>query len=336
MKRSVKVKLPINLNNSDRCYFKNTCYELAPLKVYELSNVVITSIGTCLINNSIVKESIHGYRDKITIYTLLSKLNILNHKTIFPDDSDYYLMIHSPVFSYYHWLTESIPRLLMVKPQIEELTLLLPVSLKNIDYVKESLAPFSFKDIFYIPENANIKVRHLVLPQIKPYHTSYYPETVEEIRHIYTDYSNKSLNTKVKYSDILFLYDETKNKPNINNIGMLKSIMDRFKIRFINPSDCSLFSLVQLVQKAELIISVTCNIMACISFMKKGTSVLELIKPQSCEIDKPDLRFINLASNLGLNYYYLFCKSQGNKNEDYRIIIDPLKLEKSIEQILSK
>jgi capsular polysaccharide biosynthesis protein len=338
MKRLIRVKLPLNLDKKDTCAFINRNYELSPLKVFELSNVLITCEGICLINHNLVKESIHGYRDKITIYSLMSKLNVLNYKTVLLDNSNYYLLIQSPIFSYYHWLTESIPRLLTVKSRIKELTLFLPVSFRNIGFVRESLEPFSVTNIFYMPEKTNIKVNHLVLPQIKPFFTSFYPEVVNEIRDLYTEYSKRKYTNTGKTYHRLFLNDNIDNKPAIHNTNELNSLLDQYDVHQINILDYPFFEQVQLMQNAKFIISVSGDDLASISFAKKGTSILELLKAQTSEIDQPSLRYLNMASNLDLKYYYQLYTPLKNHSiySQNKIYIDLNLFEKNLKIILAK
>lgn len=174
MKRRIKIVLPSNLDRNDIYSFKIGNYNLPVLKVLELKDVIVTNDGICLSNNGLIKESVHGYRDKITIYTLKARLDLLNYSTCQMKDSNCCLIIHSPLFSYFHWFTESIPRLFLVKKELRNLSLLLPQSLRKVEFIQSSLKAFSFRSIFYIPPNTNIKLNHLILPQIKPYFTSYY------------------------------------------------------------------------------------------------------------------------------------------------------------------
>ncbi|TAL75060.1 MAG: glycosyltransferase family 61 protein [Bacteroidetes bacterium] len=332
MIRHIKVDLPLNLAKDDSCVFKNSGYDLAPLKVSELRNVIITYDGVCLSDCNLVKESIYGYRDKITIYTLTSKLDLLNHDTYQLNDSNSYLLIHSPLFSYYHWLTESIPRLLLVKSQIKDLTLLLPDSLKNVGFVQYSLKPFSFKNIVYIPKKTNMKVRHLILPQIKPYFTSYYPEVVNEVRNLYTEYlKNHPVYTKNLHGRIFLC-----NKKEVINIFDVRSLLDQYNFKYLDIQGCSFFELVQFMNKTKFIISADADNFACINFMNKGTSVLELIRKQTNDINKPDLRFLYLASNLELKYYYQFCSPlQKSSLKIYsKIKVDIKLLKKNIDLIM--
>jgi capsular polysaccharide biosynthesis protein len=336
MNRHIKVKLPVNLDITDSYVFKNIYYDLPPLKVLKLSDVIITKDGVCLKNFNILNESIYGIRDKISIYTLRSKLNLLDHDTFLMNGSNHYLLIHGPEFSYYSWLTESIPRLLMVKSRIKNLTLLLPKALKNVNFVRESLKLFSFKKTTYIPNKANLKVNLLVLPQIKPYPTLYYPKVVNDIRKLYSNYSKKNYELKKKLYEKLFLSNEVENKPEISNIKELLSLLNQYRINYLNIFTFPFYEQVQIMQNAKLIISTCGEDLACISFFKKGASILELIKTPVNEIDKPNLKYYNLASALEINYYYQFCTPMKNKQKkiNSKIKVDLNLFEKNIKLIL--
>jgi len=330
MNRLIKVTLPKNIDKKYRYEFVNLNYYLSQLQVFHLSNVLITFEGTCLINNNLVKESVYGYRDKITIFSLTARLS-LEFNTIFYHDSNHYLLVHSPIYSYYHWLTATIPRLYMVKSQIDKLILLLPVSLKNNSFIEESLAPFGINNIRYILKNTNIKVTHLVLPQIKPFFDSYYPEVVNEIREFYSNIVRKENGLKNEFKTRIFLTDKIENKHRIYNIKEVHSLLHKYDI--INILDYSFYEQIQIMQNSNLIISPSGDDLACISFMKKGTSLLELFKEQTNEIDKPNLRYLNLASCLGIKYYYQFCSTTRNNHPGNlsKINVDISLLENNIE-----
>jgi hypothetical protein len=90
------------------------------------------------------------------------------------------------------------------------------------------------------------------------------------------------------------------------------------------------------MHNAELIISAGGAELTYISFARKCTSVLELLRSQTNEIDQPSLGYLNLSSCLGLFYYYQFClplriNYSGN---NHRINVDLKLLKKNIDLIL--
>jgi hypothetical protein len=304
----VKVKLPANYSIDDACYFENRDYDIPHLKIRKLRNTIITYDGICLFDYNLLKESVHGYRDKIIISKLSSKLDLLNYDTFLLHDSNKYLLIHGPIISFYHWLTESIPRILLVKAQIKNLVLLLPISLKNDEFVRHSLMPFTFKDVFYIPRNWNIKIKQLVLPQIKPFFASYDPQTVNVVRKLYIRHSKNESTYQGEYYDRIFLC----NKEDVSNIDDFISQLHQLDFHYVNIRHYSFYDLVQIISHVKIVISSNCNDLVCINFLKKGASVLELIRKSTPDMNRTDLRYLNLASCLGLKYYYQLCQASGS------------------------
>lgn len=329
MKRRIKVKLPINLDKADICDFSNNDYEVFPLKVYKLSNVLVTREGVCLINSSPVLESIHGYRDKITISTLMAKLSLLQDKTLLLNNAFHYLLINGPLFSYFHWFTESIPRLLLVLDRIHDLVLLLPWEFKDVNFVIKSLMPFQLKKIEYIPPKTKVKVSHLVLPQLKPFSSIFYPEAVEEIRRIFIEYSGNKSGYEGLSTYIMLENSEGEKGITLSNQKMVDKVIKEYGIEKLDLLKHDFFDQVRILQNSRLVISVTSELLGSICFLKKGASMLELLMASYYEMDRFDLRFLNLSSNLGINYYYQFCtdtsSGQGFKAKSFKADISQLR-----------
>ena len=92
------------------------------------------------------------------------------------------------------------------------------------------------------------------------------------------------------------------------------------------------------MQNSKFIISAGGDDLASISFAKKGTSILELIKVQTSEIDQPSLRYLNMAPSLDLRYYYQHCSPLKNHsiNNKNKISINLELFEKNLKIILDK
>lgn len=327
----VKVKPPVNLADEDICDFSTIRYVLTPLKVYELSNVWITNSGICLINSEPVPESIHGYRDKTTINSLTVKLSILEDKSVIINDSQLYLLIHSPLFSYFHWFTESIPRLLHIRKRIPDLVLLLPEELKDVDFVPRSLLPFDVRNCFYIPQNTRIKVRHLVLPELKPFSSVFYPAVVEETRKLYIDRLAETSEPEGLSPYIMLENNKAVSWISVSNQADVDNIMKEYEIMKVDLLKYDFFDQVKIIHNSRLLISYTSEALGAVCFMKENACVFELLSASCYELDQFDQRFCNLASNLGLNYYYQFCSHHRYEKN----IMDIELLRKNLDQIFT-
>lgn len=97
-------------------------------------------------------------------------------------DNEKYLVIHSPWFSNYFWISECLPRLLMVKDKLDELTLIYPESWAKIPYVNETLDLFTDLKKIIIPDGVHLFVKNLVMPEVKPWTPIFIPEIIEQTR----------------------------------------------------------------------------------------------------------------------------------------------------------
>ena len=142
---------------------------------------------------------------------------------------------------------------------------------------------------------------------------------------------------EVEFKEKVFLTGNYEKKREVHNQKELAPILKKFGISKINLFDYSFSEQLYILHKVKLIISIHGDDLACINFMKKGTSVLELIKTETNELDRPDYKFLSMASSLNIKYYYQFCKPVTNHDNGKlsKIIVDPNVLESNINKILS-
>jgi len=141
MKSSIDIdyKLPLNFQPEWAHLFKpDFKYKTVDLKVKELKNVFVNHYGLVIKNGFLVQGCApntgfsnydNGYYFKHWRRAAEQMLvcrygNSLTSLRL--DDNKRYLVIHSPWFSYYFWITECLPRLLMVKKQLKDLVLIYP------------------------------------------------------------------------------------------------------------------------------------------------------------------------------------------------------------------
>lgn len=308
MKKLIKIGLPENLAKDDYCQFHEHKYELPELATFYMEDITITNEGICLKDGNLIEQSIHWYRVKMDIYKLTGILNLIDNQTIQADDSKKHMIIQGPVFSYYHWFTESISRLMLAEKCSKEVILILPRQLKNINFVTESLTPFIFDDIIYIPKNSNLFVKQFILPQIKPYFTSYIPQITCQIRDFYRNFVNETYYSEMQknFNRIYLLNSRCEAKKIVNEKEII-CILKENNFKIINLSDYSLIEQVYLMNHAEVVVSSNQDLFACICFLRPGSKILELNNEKRNENDPYFERYWYLSSCLGLKYYYQFC-----------------------------
>lgn len=333
--KTIYVKPPLN-SKRNNCLFYRRSYEIALLKILQIKNITATYDGICFKNSRIIKESVQAYPDKIRIFELESQLQFKNKLIKHYSGNNQYLMIHHPWLNYYHWLTEAIPRIWLVKDILNQVTLLLPDYYKNIKFVQESLKPFKHKKIEYIPNGYNIRIDNAIIPQIKPFCSSYDPDVVNEIRSFYIEYAKKSKTKTPALNNRIYIMRGNNMRRIILNEEDLMRIFEKYDFSSVRAESFSFLEQVLFSENAECLISNGSGL-TNMHFMKEGSTVLELQKKITNINDFHDKVLWHLASALNLNYYYFICEPENKHHDMYtaNLKIDLKKFEDRIIKMLN-
>ena len=195
----IDYRLPINMRPEWEHLFKpDLAYQKVKLGARLLKNVFVNHYGLVIQNGFLVKGCAPNighfpYEDenfywphwkKATEQMLVARFG-KSIPSMRLDDNRTYLLIHSPWFSYYFWITECLPRLLMVRDHLPNLTLIYPESWKKHSFVNETLALFPELDRVEIPSDVHLWVKNLVMPEVKPWTPMFIPEYVHDVRGLF-------------------------------------------------------------------------------------------------------------------------------------------------------
>ena len=320
----ITYKDPLNYNEAWSHLFKpDSAYLNVKLEVRELKNVFVNHYGLVIKNGLLVKGCApnigHTKYDDDNFYfrhwrkaveqNLVCKFgkSLLSVKL---DDSRKYLIIHSPWFSYYFWLTECLPRLLMVKDDLEDLILIYPESWKNIRYVNETLSLFPNLKTEIIPNDQHMFVKNLVMPQVKPWTPMLIPEQVFAVRDFFIEKkeftTNQDLNIYISREDAK--YKKIKNETEFVNV------ISQFNFEKITMSDKSIFEQIELMQNTKNLIAITGASMANLIFLNEGSTLIDLTNDMYLYDRKYKFHFKKIMDILNGNYIVQFCKPVVDKN----------------------
>src|ERR1041385_121503 len=189
---TVSVAMPLNVEGEERLLFEPyRTYSLSGLQVKYPNEVFVTHSGLCADQHGLMKESHHDYPEKyaefqneLAYYFKISDSDPTQLVEL--DDDNMYLLIHHPWSgNYWHWMTEAILRVWMVRHQSRDMVLVLPEKFRSTGFVEHSLEPFSFRSVYYIPPGKSLLIRRVCLPQIKSVADSYYKNELWAIRQVY-------------------------------------------------------------------------------------------------------------------------------------------------------
>lgn len=321
MSKHISIPLPLNIKQDEiQLFGPFISYELTPQKIKRIKKVFVANTGFCLNNKGLIKECHHDF--PIQHHDYLSEAayyyyDVTDHpeNLIALDDDRTYLSIHHPWFNYYHWICESIFRLWMVRRQLNDLTLILPESYRNADFITGSLEPFNIKNIFFIPHGKSLMVKSLCLPQIKRICDSYNSLHIKQVRSFYTNYVLFEKKVPFEKIDRLYISRKLASRRHIINEDELLVIAEKFGFTIFHPENFTFLEQVAIFSQVKYLIGTHGSGLTNMLFMGEKTSLLELHKNQTNEFDHPSPLFWYMAEALGINYYHQSCETHGK--EDY-------------------
>lgn len=341
MKTSVRVPLPLNFTDADgSLYLPYQSYVYSPQQVKQLKNVFVTFSGFCMNSRGLIKACHHDYPHQHNDY-LNQAAQYYYSATDHPenlltlDDDQTYLAIHHPWFNYFHWITESIFRLWMVRRHLDQYTLLLPEYYKDADFIMGSLEPFRIKNIFFIPNGKSLMVKNLCLPQIKQVCDSYNRLHLKQVRSFYTRYVHDQKITAT-LGDRLYISRRLAKRRKVVNEDELLPILEKYGFVAFHPEKFSFLQQVAIFSQVKYLVGEHGSGLTNLLFVPTGASLLELHKNKTNELDHPSPLFWYMAEGLGINYYHQLCKTSGR--EDYfdgDYIVDATLLEKNLKLMLN-
>ncbi len=339
----VSVSLPLNMCSAEsELYIPYITYKHPVQKIKYFKNVLVTFSGFCINKNGLIKECHHNNDIQYQSYFNEASENYYAvvddpKKLIILDNDTKYLAIHHPWFNYYHWICESIFRLWLVRRKLNILTLILPEFYHDVDFIKDSLEPFEIKKIFYIPDARSILVKNLCLPQLKPVCDSYNARHLRQVNRFYRNYVEAKKIDILENTDRVYVSRKLAGRRKVINEEEILKILYKYDFSVYQPEKYTFLEQVSIFSKIRYLVGEHGSGLTNILFMNPKSSVLELHKNKTNELNHPSFLFWYMAEALDINYYHQSCETYGN--EDYfdgNYVIDPKLFENNLINMISK
>jgi capsular polysaccharide biosynthesis protein len=314
----IDYKLPVNYQPEWEHLFKpDYAYKKVKLGARVLRNVFVNHYGLVLKNGVLVKGCApnigHGKYDDDNFYYdhwkkaseqwLVAKFGkSIASKRL--DDNKTYLVIHSPWFSYYFWITECIPRLLMVKEHLHDLVLIYPENWKNLSFVNETLALFPELEHEIIPRDVHLFVKNLVMPEVKPWTPMIVPDHISQVRKLIlgqemTTWTNEKI----------YISREDAAYKKVINEKELVEVIDPLGYKILTMSGKSIFQQAKEIHNSSSVIAITGASMANFVFLNPNSRVVDLTNEHYIYDRKYKFHFKKIVDFVGAEYFVFFCKS---------------------------
>ncbi|RZK45337.1 MAG: glycosyltransferase family 61 protein [Hymenobacter sp.] len=233
------------------------------------------------------------------------------------------------VSNYYHWLADTLPRLLVLREKYPDCTLLVPAPIPQ--YVSLSTAALGFHNILPLEKEAFIQVQHLVMPSHIAHPGRQDPFLIQNVSKelleafgysadMLPSVSMKRIYVSRSRQKVRRLFNEKEILPLLISYG--------FEIMYFEEMDFE--QQVKAMQSAAVVIGVHGANLTNVLFMRAGAQVVELLNEQL-----PNSCYFQLASNLNLNYQVLPCKPilHSKSVNDNDVVVDICQLNKILDSL---
>ena len=349
--QKITYRPPVNMKPEWEHLFKpDDKYLSVKLGVRQLSNVFVNHYGLVIKNGLLVPGcapniGFSNYDDgfyfnhwrKAMEQMLVSRFG-KSIPSIRLDDNRKYLVIHSPWFSNYFWITECIPRLLAVKHLLPELVLIYPESWKNITYVNDTLSLFPELEKVIIPQDHQMFVKNLIMPEVKPWTPMFIPEHVFEVRKLFFDQLNKIIQKAPSNPKSVYISRKKAKRRKFTDEASVERLMEEFGFETVCMEELTFFDQVSLMSKTELLASITGAGLINVWFMMENGGVLDLANEEYEHKDKYKFHYFKLCNVLSIDYALSFQKNTSDKQLAYynRDLIPDLNSIKSCLKLLTE
>jgi capsular polysaccharide biosynthesis protein len=325
-------KLPVNFNQDHRALFEGELERVIPeTRLLRFHDVLASPEGLLFQGTRILRESfafpyhLDEWRLRSVVKFLATNYAFRRRRKIEREVlwiTDYWST------GYFHWLTDVLTRLFVVRDRVHELLLLLPGKYEAADHVQSSLRAFGVNNVDFIGPDEVVECLSLVMPSHTAPSGHFKDEAIRGVREVLLSaYGDASGGEKR-----LYISRGKAGRRRIVNEDEVISVLRRYEFEIIYAEELSFAQQVQICSRARCIVSNHGAGLTNMLFMQAGGSVLEL-RHQSDSINNC---YFTLSSALDLNYFYQTCAPQDSKlnPHDAHLLVDARELEENLILLL--
>lgn len=322
---------PFNFLELHRKHFeKNLIYHCPEIIIYKFKSVSLLPDGTLFLFRLFpLSCSFLYYRGRIRIHSIKGILAIQNSwtlKKLHTADRPYVIIHDQWTFNYYHWMTQALPRLLLVKQTNNQFILLLPKNYTKSFHI-ESLRALDVTEWISIEtDNTYYQVRNLIYPAHDIQVGDYNEIMIRKL----ADILKTGLRSTNRRSYI-FVHRESKKGRRILNEEETLNTFISHGFEIVLFEELSFDEQRQIAHGASVLAGVHGAGLTNMLYMNSG-SVFEL----TSEVKGEQYYFYTLSNALDHKYYYQHCEHTGGTIQEADIIVDIEVLHHNLKLILGK
>lgn len=323
-----KRRLPVNFDDDHRALFEPDLEMVIPAtRLIRLENVRVSREGIFFKGNGILPESfafpwhVEEWKTR-SVFKLLATNRVLRQRRRIDEEiiwiTDYWST------GYFHWLTDALTRLFVIRERLKDHELMLPAGYENREVVMSSLKAFGVNNVGFIGAKEALECRSVLMPTHTAPAGHFRDEAIHGVREILLS----AFGDRRGPDERIYISRGHADKRRIANEEELKPILTNFGFQTIYAEDLSFEQQVKICSRARYIVSNHGAGLTNALFMREGGSVLELRhlwdRNRNC--------FFVMSSALNLNYFYQRCRPQDYEADPHTadLIVDPDELENTL------
>ncbi|HEX5705416.1 MAG TPA: glycosyltransferase family 61 protein [Pyrinomonadaceae bacterium] len=330
----VSRRLPLNFDENDRQLFAHELEKVIPeTSLLELHDVRISSDGLLFKDGKILKESfafpflLDEWKKRSRVKFIAS--NYLLRKTRKLDKTAFWI-VDQWSSGYFHWLSDALSRLTLIRANLQDEILLLPHHYAQFDYVQASLKSFDVQNVEFIAPHEVVRCKRLLLPTPIAPSGHFREEIIRGVRKQLLDYFTEpsALARRV------YISRAHAPKRRIVNEAEVSAALRKFDFEIIHAEDLGFAEQVRLFSQTRYLVSNHGAGLTNMLFLQSGGSVLELRH----KTDRVNNCYFTLASALNLKYFYQTCDPlpDGEDAHTADLFVNVEQLARNLDQIIGK
>ncbi|RZK45257.1 MAG: glycosyltransferase family 61 protein [Hymenobacter sp.] len=211
--------------------------------------------------------------------------------------------------NYYHWLVESMPRLLMLRKFFPNIDIILPTPTPA--YISETLALLNFTKFIPIANGEFFKVKKLIVPQKLPFIDLQLEDAIKEKHEFGLQVVRASLlNAFPEIVDkiphrLVYVSRAKQSMRRVSNEQEVLPILKKLNFEIFYFEELTFEQQVILMQETAILIGLHGANLTNLMFMNPNTKVVELMNIDSTRL----LFYFFMSSYFSLEYYCMPCNS---------------------------
>jgi capsular polysaccharide biosynthesis protein len=231
---------------------------------------------------------------------------------------------------YFHWLTDVLTRLYVMRNRLNDFVLLLPWDYKGRDFVQSSLQYFGVKSVEFIGQDEVLRCHKVFMPTHTAPSGHYNEEIIRGVRDVLLQACGQAGDQGE--CKRIYISRGRARKRRILNEGAVVDVLGEFGFQTIYAEDLSFEQQVRTCSRARYLVSNHGAGLTNMLFTPRGGAVLELRHRR----DRINNCYFTLSSALNLNYFYQTCHSDNDDKDSHAadLVVDPKALKANLVLLL--